>query len=69
MFDHDVIRRIFKLRVGSESEVVVLELRGGVDPTALVAAERPLFLITGDDVLAELGTDGLQPVAQMTDDR
>jgi hypothetical protein len=56
------------LVVGAETEVVVLVLRRGVHPAPLIAAERPLFVVVGDDVLAQLGTDGLEPVPEVTDD-
>jgi hypothetical protein len=35
----------------------------------LVAAERAFLGIRGDDVLAQLGADRLEPVAEAADDR
>ena len=69
VLDDEVVRLQLHLVVGAEAEVVVLALRRGVDPSSLVAAERPLLVVVGDDVLAELGTDRLQPVAEVPDDR
>jgi len=37
------------------AEAVVLRLRGGVDPPALVPAEWLVVVVAGDDVLAKLG--------------
>src|SRR5262249_38965647 len=51
--DDDVPRRLLEVVVGAEAEVAVLFLRRGVDPAALVAAERPLGVVAGHDVLAE----------------
>src|SRR5690606_28656595 len=65
--DEDVARAV-GIVVRAEAEVVVLFLRRRVDPAALVARERPLLVVAGDDVLAQLGTDGLEPVAEVTDD-
>jgi len=53
--------------VGPEAEVVVLELRGGVDPPALVAAERPLLVVARDDVLPQLGAEPLQQEPEVPD--
>ena len=50
-------------------EVRVLPLRGGVHPAALVAVEGPLLVVVADDVLAQLGAERLQQVAQVADDR
>jgi hypothetical protein len=45
---------VLEVVVGAEAEVVVLQLGGRVDPSALVAAERPLLVVAGDDVLPQL---------------
>ena len=44
-------------------------LGGGVDPAPLVARERPLLVVGGDDVLAQLRPERLEQVAQVPDDR
>ena len=44
-------------------------LRRRVDPAALITAERPVGVVVGDDVLAQLGADGLEQVPQVADDR
>ena len=67
---HDrVAGRVLDVVVGPEAEVVVLQLGRGVDPAALVPAERPLLVVAGDDVLAQLGPDRLDQVAGVADDR
>src|SRR5262245_58548911 len=67
--DDEVIRRRLHVVVGPESEVVVLTLRRRVDPSTFIAAERPLLVVAGHDVLPQLGADCLQPVTKVTDDR
>ena len=62
-------RGFFDVVVGTEAEVVVLLLRRRVDPPALIARERPLLVVAGDDVLPELRADRLEQVAEMADDR
>src|SRR5262245_27982453 len=69
MFDDQVIRREFNLVVGTETEVVVLSLRGSVDPTALVSIERTLLTVAGDNVLPQLWSDGFEQIPEMTEDR
>ena len=69
MLDDQVVRLQLHLVVGAEPEVVVLAFGGCVDPPPLVAAERTLLVVVGDDVLAELGADGFQPVAEVADER
>src|SRR5262249_14222568 len=44
-------------------------LRRRVDPPPLVARKRPLLVVAGDDVLAELRAEGLEDVAQVADER
>src|SRR5688500_16637841 len=66
--DQDVAGTI-RVIIGAKPEVVVLVLRGWVDPAPLIARERALLVVAGDDVVAELGTDGLEPVPEVTDDR
>jgi hypothetical protein len=60
---------VLQVVVGAEAEVVVLELGRGVDPSALVSAERPLLVVARDDVLAKLRSDGLDPEARVPDHR
>jgi hypothetical protein len=43
------------------------ELGRGVHPASLVAAERALLVVAGDDVLPQLGTDLLDEVSAVTD--
>src|SRR3954467_11835962 len=69
VFDDQVARLQLHLVVGPEAKVVVLPFRGRVDPCALIAAEWALLCVVGDDVLAELRTDGFQPVTEVPDDR
>ena len=69
VLDDRVARQVLDVVVGAEPGVVVLLLGRGVDPGALVAAERPLLVVAGDDVLAQLRTDRLQPVARVRDHR
>ena len=64
----DVVRRLLEIFVRSEAEVAVFQLGRGVDPAAFVPAERPFFVVAGDDVLAQLGADRFEPVAQVADD-
>jgi hypothetical protein len=64
-----VVLSPFEVVVGAEAEVVVLALGRGVDPRPLVAAEGALLVVRGDDVLPQLGTDGLEPVTEVADDR
>jgi hypothetical protein len=54
--DDQVARGLLEIVVGAEAEVVVLLLGRRVDPAALVARERPLLVVAGDDVLAQLGS-------------
>ena len=69
VLDDRVAGSVLDVVVGAEPGVVVLLLRRGVDPGALVAAERPLLVVAGDDVLPQLGADRLQPVAGVRDHR
>lgn len=57
------------LIVGPEPEHIRPALRGGGDPAPLIARERPLLVVGGDDVLPQLGTERLQGVTQVTDER
>src|ERR1044072_848228 len=59
----------FHLVVRAKPEVVVLAFRRRVDPSPLIAAERAFLVVVGDDVLAPLWTAGLQPIAEVPDDR
>jgi hypothetical protein len=60
---------VLEVVVGAEPEIVVLQLGGGVDPAALVTAERPLLVVARDDVLPQLRADGLEQEAGVPDDR
>lgn len=55
--------------VRAEADVVVLHLGRGVDPGPLVPAEGPLLVVARDDVLPQLGSDALEQVAGVGDDR
>ncbi len=68
VLDDRVVRRRLEIVVRSEAEVVVLQLRRGIDPSPLVAAERPLFGVAGDDVLPELRPDRLEQVSEVSHD-
>ena len=67
--DVDRLAEDLELVVCAEPEVGVLALRGGVDPARLVATERPLLVVAGHDVLAELRPHRLKPVAGAPHDR
>ena len=69
VLDDRVALGVLDVVVGAEREVVVLQLRRGVDPPPLVPAERPLVVVVGDDVLPQLGADRLEPVAEVADHR
>src|SRR5262249_19774938 len=69
MFDDQVVRGGLHYVVGSKAKVIVVSLRRRVDPPALVTAERALLVVVGDDVLAKLGANRLEPVPKMPDDR
>jgi len=60
---------VLEVVVAAEPEVVVLQLGRGVDPASLVAAERSLLVVAGDDVLPQLRADRLEQLAPVTDDR
>ena len=60
VLDDGVALDVLDVVVGAEPEVVVLQLRGGVDPAPLVAAERPLLVVAGDDVLPQLRAEPLE---------
>src|SRR5262249_53486615 len=66
---NDDVAVALEIVVRAEAEVVVLALRRRVDPAPLIARERALFIVAGDDVLAQLGADRLEPVAEVADDR
>ena len=68
MLDDGVIGRRLELVVGAEAEVVVFQLGGRVYPAPVVAAERALLVVVGDDVLTELRADRLEPVPEVADD-
>ena len=68
VFDDEIARDVLHLVVRPEAEIVVLALGRGIHPSTLIAAERPLFVVVGHDVLPQLGADGLEPVPEMTDD-
>ena len=61
MMDDHIAGAVLEVSIGAETEIVVLHLGRGIDPTPLVSAERPLLLVAGNDVLTKLGTDRLQP--------
>jgi hypothetical protein len=69
VLDDRVAHRVLDVVARAEPEVVVLELGRGVDPPALVAAERPLLVVAADDVLPQLGSDVLDPVAGVREHR
>jgi hypothetical protein len=67
---HDqVVVHPLEVVVGTEPEVPVGLLRRGVHPAPLIAAEGPLLVVVGDDVLAQLRADALEQVAQVADHR
>ena len=68
VLDHEIVRGLLHLVVAPEAKVVVLQLRRGVDPASLRAAERPLFIVVRHDVLAQLRADRLEPIPEMPND-
>ena len=69
VLDDEVIGLSLHVLVGAEPEGGVRLLRGRIHPPPLVAAERPLLVVVRHDVLTELRADGLEPVADVPDDR
>ena len=69
VLDHRPGVGVLDVVVGAEAEVGVLELGRRVDPAALVAAERPLLVVGGDDVLPKLRPEPLEREPQVADDR
>ena len=69
VLDDQVVLDVLDVVVGPEAEVGVLPLGRRVDPAALVAAEGPLLVVVGDDVLAQLGADALEQEAEVPEDR
>ena len=65
VLDDEIVRLQFHLVVGTEPKIVVLALGGRIDPPALVAAERTLLVVVGDDVLAKFRSNSFEPVAEM----
>src|SRR5262249_44892439 len=66
---HQVAGGLLQIVVGAEAEVVVLLLRRGVHPAALIAREGPLLVVSRDDVLPQRPAQPLQPVAEVPDHR
>src|SRR5262245_1583744 len=69
MLDDRMVWRPLELRVGAETEIVVLKLRRRVHPASLIAAEGALFLVAGDDVRSQLRTNRLEQVSEVPEDR
>ena len=69
LFDDQIVRREFQIVVGAESEIIVLILRGRINPDPLFPAERPLFGVARDDVLAKFRADGLEDISKVPDNR
>ena len=69
MFDDEIVGGLLEFAVGAKTEVVVLFLRRGVHPAALVTVERKFFVIAGDDVLPQFGSDRLQQITEVPDHR
>jgi hypothetical protein len=67
LLDDQVVLGGVEVVVGAEAERRVAQLRRGVDPSALVPAERLLVVVVGDDVLAELGADAFEDEPQVPD--
>jgi hypothetical protein len=67
--DHRIAGRVLEVVVRTEAEVVVVLLRRRVDPAALVAGERPLLVVAGDQVLPQLRAHRLQEVAGVAQHR
>ena len=69
MFDDDIVLRQLHFVVRTEPEIVVLELRRGVDPSALLTAEGSFLVVVGDDVLSQFWPEHLEQIAEVADDR
>ena len=69
LLDDRVVAGLLEVVVGAEPEVGVLRLRRRVHPAPVVTAERPLLVVVGDDVLAQLGADRLEDEAHVADHR
>ena len=68
MFNYGVVWREFEFIVGAKTGIVVLAFRGSIDPSALILAERALFVIARDDVLSKFRTNGLKQTSKMPND-
>jgi hypothetical protein len=68
VFDHWIALPVLHVTIAAEAEIVVLQLRRCVDPSALIAAKRSFLVIAADDVLAQLRTDRFEEVAQVSND-
>jgi hypothetical protein len=54
---------------GAEAKVAIFLLRRRVDPAPLVAAEGTLLVVSGDNVLPERASQGLEPKPKVAHDR
>ncbi len=69
MLYDEIIAFHFEIHICAKPKIVVLTLGRGIDPSSLIPAEGSFLIIVGDDVLAKLRANGLQPKTQMTNDR
>ncbi|MEZ5135998.1 MAG: hypothetical protein R2699_13325 [Acidimicrobiales bacterium] len=69
VLDDQVLLGVLDVVVGAEAEVGVAALGRRVHPATLVAGERTLLVVVGDDVLAQLRSDALEPEPEVPDDR
>ena len=68
VLDDQIIGRDFQIVIGAKAKVVVFFLGRGVDPAALIAAKWALFVIAGNDVLPQLGSDRFKQVTEVAED-
>ena len=68
MFDENIIRRLLKIVVRAETEIIVLLLGCRIDPSTLIPCERTFLVVVRDDVLSKFRSDRFENVSKMADD-
>ncbi|MDA0333661.1 MAG: hypothetical protein O2782_00665, partial [bacterium] len=63
-----LITRVVEIQLGAEGMGFALILGAGIDEGSLVAREGRAVRMPLDEVLLDLGTDGLEEVAHVADD-
>src|SRR5699024_8707938 len=62
MFEDRVSFLKLGIHVRAETEIVVLALRGSINPSALVPAEGTFLIVIGGDVLTQFWADGFEQI-------